>query len=171
MSIESRCTIGAMASKKASASSAGEAADAIGERRRGEGAGGDDDAVPVGRRQPRSPRAQISISGCASSAAVTAAAKPSRSTASAPPAGTWWASPQRMISEPSRRISSCSRPTALVSRSSERNEFEQTSSASACGLVRGGRARRAASRAAPPARRGCAICQAASQPARPPPMM
>ena len=65
-----------------------------------------------------------------SSAAVTAAEKPSRSTASAPPAGTWWASAARMISEPSRRISSCSRPTALVSRSSERNELEQTSSAS-----------------------------------------
>ena len=35
-----------------------------------------------------SPRSSV-ISGCASSAAVTAAEKPSRSTASAPPAGTW----------------------------------------------------------------------------------
>ena len=113
---------------------AGEAADDIGERRRGEGAGRDDDAVPVVRRGARLPRGRSSISGCASSCAVTAAAKPSRSTASAPPAGTWFASPQRMISEPSRRISSCSRPTALVSRSSERNELEQTSSASACVL-------------------------------------
>ena len=35
-----------------------------------------------------------------------------------------------MISEPARRISSCSRPTALVAASSERKELEQTSSAS-----------------------------------------
>ena len=36
-----------------------------------------------------------------------------------------------MISEPSLRISSCSSPTALWCASSERNEFEQTSSAKA----------------------------------------
>ena len=60
---------------------------------------------------------------------MIAAEKPSRSTASAPPAGTWLASAARITSEPSRRISSCSRPTALVLASSERNEFEQTSSA------------------------------------------
>ena len=66
MSIESRCTIGAMASKKASASSPVSAADRVGERRRGEGAGRDDDAVPVGRRQAaRSPRGGSSISGWA----------------------------------------------------------------------------------------------------------
>ena len=41
------------------------------------------------------------------------------------------ASAARMMSEPARRISSCSRPTALFAKSSERNEFEQTSSASA----------------------------------------
>ena len=35
----------------------------------------------------------------------------------------------RMISEPSRRISACSSPTALLAASSERNELEQTSSA------------------------------------------
>ena len=58
-----------------------------------------------------------------------AAEKPSRSTASAPPAGTWLASAARITSELSRRISSCSRPTALFSRSSERSELEQTSSA------------------------------------------
>ena len=34
------------------------------------------------------------------------------------------------MSEPARRISSCSSPTAFVSQSSERNEFEHTSSAS-----------------------------------------
>ena len=75
-----------------------------------------------------SPRSSV-ISGWASSAAVTAAEKPSRSTASAPPAGTWLASAARMMSEPSRRISACSRPTALCSASSERKELEQTSSA------------------------------------------
>ena len=35
----------------------------------------------------------------------------------------------RMTSEPARRISACSRPTAFVSASSERKELEQTSSA------------------------------------------
>ena len=108
---------------------AGERADGVGERGRGERAGRDDDAVPVRPAAAPPPRARISISGCAASACVTAAEKPSRSTASAPPAGTWLASAARMTSEPSRRISSCSRPTALVSRSSERNELEQTSSA------------------------------------------
>ena len=60
---------------------------------------------------------------------VTAAAKPSRSTASAEPAGTLCASAAAMISEPSARISAWSRPTALCSASSERKLFEQTSSA------------------------------------------
>ena len=54
-----------------------------------------------------------------------------------PAGGHWLASAQRMISEPSRRISSCSKPTALLSASSERNELEQTSSArpGACASV------------------------------------
>ncbi len=51
MSMDSRCTIGAIASKKASAFSSVSAADGVGQRRRGEGAGRDDDIVPVGRRQ------------------------------------------------------------------------------------------------------------------------
>ena len=51
MSIESKWTIGAMASKKASASSPVKLADRGGKRRRGEGTGGDDDAVPFRRRQ------------------------------------------------------------------------------------------------------------------------
>ena len=51
MSIESKWTIGAMASKKASASSPVSVADGLGQRRRGQRAGGDDDVVPVGRRQ------------------------------------------------------------------------------------------------------------------------
>ena len=51
MSMESRCTIGAIASKNASAFSSVSCADRIRQRRRGEGAGGDDDIVPVRRRQ------------------------------------------------------------------------------------------------------------------------
>src|SRR5207247_1297147 len=104
----------------------------------------------------------------ASSRAVTAAAKPSRSTASAPPAGSLWASAAARISEPQRRISSCSSPTALFIASSERKELEQTSSASrsvACASVaRSGRI--SCSTAVTPAR---ASCQAASLPASPPP--
>src|SRR5262245_35922997 len=74
-----------------------------------------------------------------------------------------------MISEPSRRISSCKSPTALCSLSSERKEFEQTSSASAAVLwaavVRSGRI--SCSTTGTPR---AAICQAASDPASPPPM-
>src|SRR5215831_7333324 len=73
-----------------------------------------------------------------------------------------------MISEPSRRISSCKSPTALCSLSSERNEFEQTSSASAAllwaAVVRNGRISWSTT-GTPRA----AICQAASDPASPPP--
>ena len=100
------------------------------------------------------------------SALVTAAENPSRSTASAPPAGTWLASAARMISEPSRRISACSRPTALLAASSERNELEQTSSARpsvwCASVIRAGRI--SCSTTGTPA---LAICQAASEPARP----
>ena len=132
---------------------AGERADRLGQRGRGEGAGRDDDAVPLRRRQAAISSRTISISGCAASAAVIAAEKPSRSTASAPPAGTWLASAARMTSEPSRRISSCSRPTALCLAivGAERIGADQL------GERRRSCARRsrapAASRAAPPARR------------------
>jgi hypothetical protein len=51
MSIESKCTIGAMASKKASASSPVSAAMRLGEGGGGERAGRDDDAVPLRGRQ------------------------------------------------------------------------------------------------------------------------
>src|SRR6516225_6808893 len=74
-----------------------------------------------------------------------------------------------MISEPSRRISSCKSPTALCSLSSERKEFEHTSSASAAVLwaavVRSGRIS-CSTTGTPRAE----ICQAASDPASPPPM-
>ena len=117
---------------------AGQCLDGARQRRRGEGAGRHDDAVPIGGRQARDLPRAMSMSGCASSAAVTCAAKPSRSTASAPPAGSLLASAAAMISEEARRISSWSSPTALVSHSSERNEFEHTSSASAPVLMRFG---------------------------------
>src|ERR1700760_4798237 len=75
-----------------------------------------------------------------------------------------------MISEPSRRISSCSKPTALLAASSERKELEQTSSARfsvRCASVpRTGRI--SCSTTGTPAD---ASCHAASEPARPPPMM
>ena len=129
MSMESRCTIGAIASKNASAFSSvsSRMASASGAEVRGpvatmtlrQSAGG----------RPSISARRISIRGWSFSALVTAAENPSRSTASAPPAGTWLASAARMISEPSRRISACSRPTALLAASSERNELEQTSSA------------------------------------------
>src|SRR5262245_44674365 len=74
----------------------------------------------------------------------------------------------RMTSEPRRRISSCRSPTALTSLSSERNELEQTNSASAAVLcaavVRSGRI--SWSTTGTPF---AAICQAASAPASPPP--
>ncbi|MGY3458821.1 hypothetical protein ACVWW5_004271 [Bradyrhizobium sp. LM3.4] len=169
MSMDSRCTIGAIASKKASAFSSvsSRMASASGAEVRG----------PVatmtllhsaGGRPATSSRA-ISIRGWSLSALVTAAEKPSRSTASAPPAGTWLASAARMISESRRRISACSRPTALLAASSERNELEQTSSASpsvrCASVMRVGRI--SCSTTGTP---DLATCQAASEPARPAPM-
>ena len=74
-----------------------------------------------------SPRRML-ISGCDAIASVTRDENRSRSTASAAPAGTRASSAHRMMSDPSRRISSFSRPTALSSLS-PRKEFEQTSSA------------------------------------------
>ena len=60
--------------------------------------------------------------------AVTAWAKRSRSTAKAPPAGTGLRSALAMMSEPSRRISSFSKPAGLASRFAP-SELVQTSSA------------------------------------------
>ncbi len=88
MSIESRCTIGAMASKKASDPSPVSAP--IASARAAEVSG------PVatmtlsqssGGRPAISPRSSLT-SGWESTAFSTACEKPSRSTASAPPAGT-----------------------------------------------------------------------------------
>ena len=68
------------------------------------------------------------ILGWPSTDSVTMRAKPSRSTASAPPAGTAVASAQRRIRLSSRRSSSFSRPTAFSS-PAPRRELEQHSSA------------------------------------------
>jgi hypothetical protein len=59
-------------------------ADGFGQRRRGQRPGGDDDAVPVFRRQAGDLARTMLTSGWAASVAVTAAEKPSRSTARAP---------------------------------------------------------------------------------------
>ncbi len=73
-----------------------------------------------------------------------------------------------MISEPSARISQWIWPTAFISWSSERKEFEQTSSASPCvrcaSVIRTGRI--SCRTTGTPL---SAICQAASEPASPPP--
>src|SRR5229473_3525782 len=111
----------------------------------------------------------IRTAGSASTACVTPSAKCIRSTARQAPAGTRGASATRMTSEPRRRISSLSSPTA-VSSVALRKEFEHTSSARrsvVCASVP--RRGRISWRSTPMPRR--ASCQAASQPASPPPMM
>ena len=144
--------------------------DRLGQRRRGEGAGGDDRRCPnrpaAGRRLPR---ASIVISGCASSAAVTAAEKPSRSTASAPPAGTWLASAAAHDQR--------AQPAHLGMQQADRVGLRRRRSGRSWSRpVRPGRrscARRSAHRAhlvQDDGHAGLAICQAASEPARPPPM-
>ncbi len=105
--------IGAMASKKASESSpvscriallrASEVSGPVATTTLSHSSGG---------RPAISPSTTVTL-GWARSRAVTASEKPSRSTARAPPAGTWLASAEAMISEPQARISACSRPTAL----------------------------------------------------------
>src|SRR6202011_3041862 len=170
MSMDSRCTIGAIASKNVSAFSSvsSRMASASGAEVRGpvatmtlsHAAGGSPLISP--RRN--------SMSGWSCKALVTAAENPSRSTANAPPAGTWLASAARMISEPSRRISAWSNPTALLAASSDRNEFEHTSSARpsvrCASVMRSGRI--SCRTTLTPA---FAACQAASEPARPPPII
>ena len=73
--------------------------------------------------------------------------------------------------ESSARISACSKPTALNSQSSDRKELEQTSSARPsvwwASVLTPGTPRISCRMTGTPA---WAICQAASEPARPPPM-
>ena len=83
---------------------------------------------PVAGGIARTSSRTIVTSGCVASACVISSENRSRSTASAAPAGTRLASAARMISDPSRRISSFRRPTALSSLS-PRSELLQTSSA------------------------------------------
>ena len=165
----SKCTTGAMASKNASSPSpvsfctaspsAGEVRGPVAIITLSQSCGG---------RPATSLRSNV-ISASASMRRVTSCENASRSTARAPPAGSFVASPADKISEPQRRISSCSRPTALVSHSSERNEFEHTSSARpsvrCASVMRVGRI--SCSTTGTPA---AATCQAASEPAKPPPM-
>ena len=90
----------------------GQFANGLGQRRRGERPGRDDDVVPVGRRQAGDFAAPQFESGD-DLQALTAAENPSRSTASAPPAGTWLASAARMMRD-ERRASRGSRPDRVI---------------------------------------------------------
>jgi hypothetical protein len=106
--------------------------------------------------------------GCAASVSVIRRANTSRSTASAWPAGTAASSAAAITSEPSRRISSLSRPTALDTRF-ERSELLHTSSANQSAVCAGERSTGFMStRVTSRPRR--AACHAASQPASPAPM-
>ena len=100
-------------------------------------------------------------------AVVTRRANARRSTARAPPAGTRVASAQAMTSDPRRRSSALSNPWAVMG-SSLFSELEQTSSARSGEVWAGDSAAGFPSTisASTPAR---ASCQAASQPASPPP--
>ena len=119
-------------------------------------------------RRPISSRTTVT-SGWAVSVSVIVRENRSRSTASAAPAGTRCASAARMISEPSLRISSLRRPTALSSLS-PRSELEQTSSARPSVLWTSvARTGRISCRVTGTPRD--AACHAASEPASPPPMM
>ena len=129
MSMLSRLTMGAMASKNASESSPVRPRTAS--LRAGEVRGPVamiTDAQSSGGRPAISVRSTV-ISGWPVIRPSTAVENPTRSTAKAEPAGTRWASPQARITDPHRRISACRRPTALWAASSERKELEQTSSA------------------------------------------
>ena len=110
----------------------------------------------------------ISTSGCSVRAVVTASEKPTRSTASAPPAGSLCASPALRMSEPVRRISSCSTPTAL--NANHRTEKSLSTQVPQSWLSRGRLSSLpGAFHAARQGNRASAICQAASEPARPAP--
>ncbi|OQA10634.1 MAG: hypothetical protein BWY65_00498 [Firmicutes bacterium ADurb.Bin373] len=114
-------------------------------------------------------RRTISTSGWPASFSVTLLAKRVRSTARAPPAGTFVSSAQLMISEPKRLISSLSKPTAF-SKAVDRKELLQTNSAKSplrCAGV-GFLGRISNSLTLTPL---FTACQAASDPARPAPTM
>ena len=171
MSIESRWTIGAMASKKASAPSPVSAPIASASARRGQRAGGDDDAVPVRRRQAGDlaalERDRADAPRTAASTAAREAVAVDRERAAGRHLVGVGAAHDR--ASPAR----ASRDAARRRRWSRRRRSGTSSSR---------RARRAGSvRCAAVARSGriscrttgtpaSAACQAASEPARPPPM-
>ena len=164
----SKCTMGAIASKNARASAP--VSRAI-EAARAEPVSGPVAMIqwPSDGRSVTSP-SRTSIRGWARMASVTEAANGSRSTASAPPAGRRWRSAVAMIRPPAARISQWRRPTAFCSSSSERKELEHTISASE--PVRWAKVptwgRISWRTTGTPI---WAACQAASEPAMPPPTM
>ena len=142
--MQSRCTIGAMASKKASASlpvspaiaaaSAGEVSGPVATMTLSQSAGG---RPAISSRRMLDQR--MGFQRCRRRWRQSLRGRRRARRRPVPDV----ASAARITSEPSRRISSCRRPTALCSLSSERNELEQTSSASAsvlcAAVVRTGR--------------------------------
>ena len=166
MSMDSAATMGAAASKKCSSRSPGSVESAL--------VSAGSVSGPVAMMQGASGRASTSAvsnltRGCSISAFVMHAENFSRSTASAPPAGTRASSAARRMSESSRRISAFKRPEALV-KCSAFSELEQTNSANPSMWWAGENffGFMSTSRTATPRR---ASCQAASQPARPAPTM
>ena len=83
-------------------------------------------ASPFSGMLDTSPSSTV-MRGCVLILSVTSRLKPSRSTASAPPASTRCSSAQARIRDPQRRSSSLSSPTAFSSWS-DRRELEHTSS-------------------------------------------
>ena len=124
----------------------------------------------AGGRPSTSLRSMVT-SGCSTRALVTASEK-RVAVDSERAAGRQLLSRRRLAARAShaRRISSCRSPTALFSQSSDLNELEHTSSARPsvlwASVIRTGRISCTTT-----GTRGAAICQAASDPASPPPMM
>ena len=170
MSIESRCTIGAMASKKASASSpvslrmaaarAGEVSGPVAMMTLSQSGGG----------SATSPRSSV-ISGWASSAADTAAGKAvavdRERAAGRHLVGVGGAHDQR--AEPAHLLVQQADGVVLRVVGAERVGADQFGIA--VGLVRGGRDRSGRISCSTTGTPACASCQAASEPARPPPTM
>ncbi len=108
---------------------------------------------------------EISIEGCASSARVTSAAKPSRSTASAPPAGSLLASAARHDQRGGAAHLLVQQPDGVGLPFVGAEGVRADQLGEGAGLMRLGLAVRAASRAARPARR---LARAARPPRCPP---
>ena len=125
----SRWTIGAMASKKASASSPVQRADRRGEVRRSQRSGRDDDVVPLLRRQPLNFPAFKADQRMGGESLGDRGRKAVAVNGQSAAGRHLWVSAACITSEPKRRISACSSPMAEVAASSERKELEQTNSA------------------------------------------